>query len=166
MVPKPFPNSYWVSPGELLAGEYPRTQQLTSSRERVEALLGSGVRVFLDLTERGELMPYADLIGPASHERFAIRDVSTPRSPEVMVEILDAIDGHIANGRTVYVHCWGGIGRTGTVVGCWLARHRGGGEQGLRELGERWSQCAKSAERQSPETLEQVEFVRAWEAGR
>ena len=23
----------------------------------------------------------------------------------------------------VYVHCWGGVGRTGTVVGCWLVRH-------------------------------------------
>lgn len=23
----------------------------------------------------------------------------------------------------VYLHCWGGIGRTGTIVGCWLARN-------------------------------------------
>ncbi len=28
----------------------------------------------------------------------------------------------VANGA-VYVHCWGGVGRTGTVVGCWLLRH-------------------------------------------
>lgn len=29
----------------------------------------------------------------------------------------------LAAGQTVYVHCYGGIGRTGTVVGCWLVRH-------------------------------------------
>jgi protein-tyrosine phosphatase len=40
-----------------------------------------------------------------------------------MVAILDAIDASISNGHTVYVHCWGGHGRTGTVIGCWLARH-------------------------------------------
>ena len=37
--------------------------------------------------------------------------------------ILDEIDGAILNGKTVYVHCLGGIGRTGTVVGCYLVRH-------------------------------------------
>ena len=40
-----------------------------------------------------------------------------------MSRILDDVDAALADGRTVYVHCWGGIGRTGTVVGCWLMRH-------------------------------------------
>ena len=40
-----------------------------------------------------------------------------------MTRILDEVDGALADGGSVYVHCWGGIGRTGTVVGCWLVRH-------------------------------------------
>jgi protein-tyrosine phosphatase len=35
-------------------------------------------------------------------------------------EIVDRIRGEIDSGRTVYVHCWGGKGRTTTVVGCLL----------------------------------------------
>ena len=40
-----------------------------------------------------------------------------------MTRILDDVDAALADGGAVYVHCWGGIGRTGTVVGCWLVRH-------------------------------------------
>ena len=32
-----------------------------------------------------------------------------------MQEILDAVDRALAAGRNVYLHCWGGIGRTGTT---------------------------------------------------
>ena len=40
-----------------------------------------------------------------------------------MTRILDEVDDGAREGGAVYVHCWGGIGRTGTVVGCWLLRH-------------------------------------------
>jgi protein-tyrosine phosphatase len=42
---------------------------------------------------------------------------------EQMNEILDAIDASLKSSRPVYVHCFGGMGRTGTVVCCWLLRH-------------------------------------------
>ena len=34
--------------------------------------------------------------------------------------ILGALDTALKAGEIVYVHCWGGVGRTGTVVGCHL----------------------------------------------
>ena len=40
-----------------------------------------------------------------------------------MRSILDSIDKALNRGGIVYVHCWGGRGRTGTVVCCWLIRH-------------------------------------------
>ena len=52
-------------------------------------------------------------------ERIPVRDVSVP-SKDGMVMILDRIDQALAQQRPVYVHCWGGKGRTGTVVGCYL----------------------------------------------
>ena len=44
-------------------------------------------------------------------------------SRDEMIATLDVIDHHLRDGCNVYVHCWGGSGRTGTVVGCWLRRH-------------------------------------------
>ncbi|NJN80266.1 MAG: hypothetical protein HC797_07245 [Anaerolineales bacterium] len=40
-----------------------------------------------------------------------------------MKNILDTIDNEIENGNPVYVHCWGGVGRTGITAACYLIRH-------------------------------------------
>ena len=62
-----------------------------------------------------------------------IHDVSTPTQAQ-MARILDAIDAALAVGHAVYLHCYGGIGRTGTVVGCYLVRHGMDGEEALAEI--------------------------------
>ncbi|MSR27507.1 MAG: hypothetical protein EXS06_10930, partial [Planctomycetaceae bacterium] len=46
-------------------------------------------------------------------------------SPEGYDAILADIDAELAAGRPVYVHCWGGVGRTGTVVGLVHVARRG-----------------------------------------
>ena len=162
-VPRPIKHCYWVSPGKFLAGEYPGALDPAVAKERIQALKDCGVEAFIDLTEeRDGLEPYADLVEPASYQRFGIRDVSTPESPEVTLAILDAIDEHIAAGRLVYVHCWGGVGRTGVIVGCWLSRHGMEDEAAVERLDELWKQCPKSASRKSPETSEQRRYIKSW----
>ena len=87
--------------------------------------LDAGIDCFIDLTEVGELEPYEDRLyaeaaargRKVEYLRFPIRDVSVRQSPDKMREILDTIDALSAK-RIVYVHCWGGVGRTGTVIGC------------------------------------------------
>src|SRR6476661_8703202 len=71
-------------------------------------------------TERADLAARDGVNG--SCQRFAIPDVSVPSEP-LMRATLDHIDAELAANRGVYVHCFGGIGRTGTVIGCWLLRH-------------------------------------------
>lgn len=166
MTPRPIDNCYWVVPGKLLAGEYPRNLDDASSPQKMARLTDAGVSVFIDLTEAGELSPYAQWLDEASHQRFAVVDRSVPRSPSLTTEILDAIDHHISEGRTVYLHCWGGIGRTGTIVGCWLSRQGYPGQAGLGRLEELWQQCPKSRYRRSPETQEQRDYVLNWEENR
>jgi protein-tyrosine phosphatase len=80
-----------------------------------------------------------------------------------MRRILDELDAALAGGETVYLHCWGGIGRTGTVVGCHLARHGMSGAAALREV-MRLRRNALCGEMPSPETPEQRQLVMEWHA--
>jgi protein tyrosine/serine phosphatase len=80
-----------------------------------------------------------------------------------MRKVLDSIDGALSAGRTVYVHCWGGVGRTGMAVGCYLVRHGLSGEKALAQLAEWWQYVPKhQVYTRSPETDEQVEFILNW----
>lgn len=170
----PIPNSYWVRPGELLAGEYPVDWHTTAPRSKLRQVLEAGVTYFLDLTEPGEhgLPPYtawlqqeaASLGRAAEHRRLPIQDRGTP-TPEEMARILDTLDTALAAGQTVYVHCYAGIGRTGAVVGCHLVQHGMGGEQALTEIA-RLRQGTTHDWVTSPETAAQRQMVRDWPAGK
>ena len=121
--PPPIPNSYWVEPGRLLAGEYPGSVSRAEAMERVQKLLHAGVNSFIDLTEEGELPAYEHLLPELTEQqvryrRMPIVDHGLPESPAHMMRILDLLEAELAAGRCVYVHCHAGIGRTGTAIGC------------------------------------------------
>jgi len=167
--PRPIGDCYWVVDGEFLAGEYPRVKRSKQkSEQKIKKLLSAGINCFVDLTELEDgLESYDHLVRNLSNEkvltkRFPIRDVSIPYSYDQTREILDMIDAIIAQRGTVYLHCWGGVGRTGVIVGCWLARHGYKGDAALEKLHDLWSHCPKSQRRESPETYEQEEYVRNW----
>ena len=164
--PRPIDHCYWVVPGKLLAGEYPGHWAEDKAKKKLAQLTEAGVSAFIDLTDPastdGHLKPYAHLLDGPSHQRFAIRDQSVPASTELTKAALDAIDAHLLAGETVYVHCWGGVGRTGTAIGCWLARHNEPGQAALDRLTELWRENPKSQSRCSPETTEQAHYVLVW----
>lgn len=154
--------------GKLLAGEYPGSKDVDAAAAKLAQVRDAGIDFFLDLTEAGEqaydgspLQPYAANVAPAVVRRFAVRDNDVP-STTTMRDILDVIDEAMADGRCVYVHCWGGVGRTGTVVACWLIRHGATAREAIDFIRER-RRGQPQGERESPETAEQQAFVRAWE---
>jgi protein-tyrosine phosphatase len=166
--PQPIPNSYWLADGELLAGGYPGSSDPASARAKLRAFLDAGIRSFIDLTESHELPPYDDVLREiarerkveVTYERVSIRNLGIP-TRQVMDEILASIRAHAAAGRPVYVHCWGGIGRTGTVAGCWLVDHGSSCDEALGRIRALRAETPDGWQR-SPETDAQRSFVRAW----
>jgi protein-tyrosine phosphatase len=166
----PIPSSYWVLPGRFLAGEYPGAKAEAEAQQKVQQFLQSGVGFFVDLTCENELSPYAhhlqgDSSATVSHHRFPIRDFNIPTIEE-MIATLDAIDTALGKKQVVYVHCWGGIGRTGTVVGCHLVRHGMSGQGALAEIKRmRRNIPLTDRIRSSPETSAQRQMVLNWKNG-
>lgn len=172
--PRPDKNCYWLIPGKLLAGEYPGHYTDDAARKKVSRFLEAGVDFFINLTEAGELYPYDDIAQQEAakrgltieHRRMSIMDLNVPNR-EHMAAILNTIDDAIAAGRTVYVHCWGGIGRTGTVIGCYLVRHGMTGNEALNEIARLWQNMAKQDRfPHSPETEIQIDYIRYWKEAR
>lgn len=175
----PFDRSYWLIPGRLLMGYVPVKPEAGGTRRQIRALLEQGIRTFVNLMHaneqnyEGTLIPgyerelyeEATSLGvSAEHHRLSIVDVSVPTA-EYMQRILDTIDAAISAGRPVYVHCWGGRGRTGTVAGCYLARH--GYAQGQRALDfvQHLRRTDAKSFTSSPETDQQRQMVREWPLG-
>jgi hypothetical protein len=166
-MPGPIEGSYWVEPGRLLAGPYPAAQTEEGTRARLHALIEVGVSVFVDLTEPHEYAPYIPLaLEEAGRVGRRVRYVRLPivnfgvPERDHMRAILDTIDAALFAGEIVYVHCMGGIGRTGTTVGCWLVRHGQPGEDALQAI-----ERLRGDGVESPETPEQFAFVRGWREG-
>ena len=157
-------NSYWVIPEQFMAGEYPGHQYNEEQTPlRLDALIEAGITTFIDLTEAHERVPYEAVLKEragyygvdVTYHRFSIGDFGVP-SQERMRAILDAIQNALKQGKKPYVHCWAGMGRTGTVVGCFLAENGRSGEQALLEV-DRLCYYAPS-----PQTNGQKDFVRNW----
>ncbi len=167
---RPLNESYWVEKNRLLAGEYPAGETTFETRLRLRALLEAGLDTFIDLTRPGELQPYQDVLTEEAAllgktvtcHRFPIGDFGLPSRAQ-MGEILVTIDSTLAAGHKVYLHCWGGIGRTGTTVGCYLVRHGKNGTEALQQLAEWWREVPKNAVHpRSPETEAQRQFILTW----
>ncbi len=176
---RPFGRAYWVEAGRLLAGCYPGDPEPGKAEPKARRLVSVGIRHVVNLMEADErdgqgrrFAPYEPHLARAAAEvgahattvRLPIRDMDVPTRNH-MVRILDEIDAALAAGKPVYVHCWGGRGRTGTVVGCWLARHgRALGQAALDRI-RVLRRGLDDEHAPSPEAVEQMALVRSWTVG-
>ena len=171
----PFPKSYWVVPGLVLAGEYPRNKDDLSSRIKAASLASVGVTEIIDLTEPGEvfagseLLPYTEPFADAvarrgsvsQYTRYPIPDVGVP-TDRIARSAVRSIEAAQTAGRVVYVHCLGGVGRTGTIVGCLLRKDGVPAGQVIDRIAAMRSRVP--AARPSPETDAQRVFIERFEA--
>lgn len=175
----PFDQAYWVVPDLLMAGYYPGPALIQNAHSQLNALLECGIRHFVNLMRTDEVQWYGKPIKPyeaqtqalaqkmgaeVSFERMPIKDMGIPNRID-MARILDRIDQKIENGKPVYVHCLGGVGRTGTVVGCYLARHGYASGQKVIQLIQQLRQKTATQDRSSPESNPQIDLVLSWVQG-
>lgn len=163
-LPLPFPNTYWVIPGKLLAGEYPGAPSREQTQRRVQQLLEAGIECFIDLTMPDEIPPYdIDLPMSVEYIRKPIKDHGLPAKREHMLDIQVCLEYAMRAGQCTYVHCRAGIGRTGTVIGCFLVEQGKSGPEALDELNRLWQQSMRSQSwPHVPETDDQTKYVANW----
>lgn len=166
----PYLDSYWVIAEKFLAGAYPGGMDEETTRKKVQSLIHAGIDCVIDLTQPGDAFTtYAKILASEAADygieiervNFPIPDYDIP-SDELMQKVLDCIDDHLDRGKRVYIHCIGGIGRTGTAVACYLVRHGMSGQEALVQL-QVLRQNSASWYRRSPESDLQIEFVVKWE---
>lgn len=158
-------HGYWVEPGQLLAGEYPGDRSAAKAEAKIGVLLDAGVRTFVDLTRpQDRLDPYEPVLARvAASKGVEVTHLSHPVPDMGIVHddaydaILAAIEG--AADGVVYVHCWGGIGRTATVVGCWLVNQGHEADAALARIDELRS-VTRKAHMPAPQTDAQIDVIR------
>lgn len=175
----PFPHSWWIEPGRIIGGRYPGTTDPAESEAMLSRLLEVGVRTVINLQVEKELgrngRPFPDYVpalkrlamerGLEAHVyRHPISDMGIP-SVEEMKAVLQVIGAAVSAGHCVYIHCWGGHGRTGTVAGCWHRRCGMEYQQALTTIAEARQHDDHLCYEDSPQTTEQRRFIREWPGG-
>lgn len=161
-----FLHAWWVERGRLLAGEYPGHREPSRARQKLDLLVDAGVRTWVDLTTPADrLDPYEPFIrAVAGARRLDLQHVPFP-VPDLGVvddDQFDRVLATISDSQSrggVYLHCWGGVGRTATVVGCVLADRGFDYHQVMDQLATLRSGTRK-ANRRAPETPIQNDVIK------
>ena len=161
-LPRPHGNTYWLWAGHVLAGEHPAKEGEEQLFEKLQLFALAGITHFIDLTSPADPVKTYQPLGGAVRINHPITDFGVP-SPLQMQGILQSIQSALSQGGKVYVHCKGGIGRTGTVAATWLTEQGLDDEKALALLLQKWQAMDKRFEEpHSPETQAQRAFVRTW----
>ena len=114
-------------PRPLAGGTWAR--DLDQDLARLRGVYGTEVLVSLMRSHEYEQLRIADLDARAAAHgirvfRFPITDVHTPEPFDAPAfdALIDDVRSELGDGRTVSVHCRGGLGRSGLVVACVLVR--------------------------------------------
>lgn len=169
----PLPRTWWIEEGAILGGPFPGAPDSGDAQDKIWTLVEDfGVRTFVNLQEEDELgtggAPFPDYMRlvPEHHEhevhqvRVPIADMSAATDEQVE-RVLSEINARRHLGL-VYVHCWGGHGRTGTIAGCHLRDLGLSASDALAQVTTARAHDGYLATQPSPQTDAQRAVIEAW----
>lgn len=136
----------WLEGGDVAACRYPRDERL------LRQLADRGVKVLINLHEQrhpGGLLARYGL----TEVHLPVPDF-TPPTPAQLQQGVTAIEQALAAGHKLAVHCGGGLGRTGTLLACYLVTGGLAPDEAIRRI--------RSLRPGSVETPQQVAAVTAY----
>ncbi len=161
---KPVGYSYRVAEN-VWGGEYPVWDWDKGVRKRQLGLYTDfGITDFLDLTESGEMPPYAEFL-PSGVRRhtFPFPDGGIPKNVESVVDLFRWMETLFAEHPDcrLYIHCHGGVGRTGTIVSCYYIwfEHLSS-DEAIAKMRSRFAFHGRSSWMRAPENRQQEDFIR------
>ena len=160
------PTGTGCDPARSSPASTPATPTAERARDKVNLLIDHGIRTFVDLTTPDDgLDPYAELVDDAARRRgLDLQRVALPIPDMDVIDtsgyaaIVDTIRASTDRGG-VYVHCWGGIGRTASVVGCLLVSDGLPADAALDQITQ-WRSITRKAHHPAPQTEQQRDAVR------
>ena len=144
------PNFSWLIENCLAGVAYPR------SEDALVLLQKQGVQALLNLSE--EALP-AEVLRKyrLQAEHLPIADFTAPTLEQVE-RALVIIDGFLGHDLPVAVHCGAGLGRTGTILACYLVAQGSSARSAIEQV--------RTRRPGSIETLEQEAVIEAYEQDR
>ena len=160
---KPTGYSYRVDLN-VWAGEYPVWDWDDSiGRMQIQLFTDFGINFFIDLTESGEMPPYAQFLSPSIERyRLHIPNRGTPAAVEDVVRLFQVIECTLSDKpfTNIYIHCLGGVGRTATIVACYYIYFKQmNAEEALAEMRLMFSSHERAVWMSAPETEAQIDFI-------
>ncbi len=136
----------WFEEGQLAACRFP------SSDKALQVLADHHVTLLINLHERSHTDGRLARFG-IKQLHLPVKDF-TPPTPDQLDVGVHTIVEELGGGGRVAVHCGAGLGRTGTLLACYLVRRGASAEDAIRQV--------RGARPGSIETAEQVDAVHAY----
>lgn len=156
-----------VGEDRIWGAEYPGDIMEHVAKGKIQHALEFGITHFIDLTEEGELPPYKQYLPKdknVHYIHFPIKDARAPESMYAVYNLLLQMDDILkCPASKIYLHCWGGVGRTGTIAACWLImKYKTSYYKTISNLLEMWKTCLKSDNQPIPDHWTQKAFIKSF----
>jgi atypical dual specificity phosphatase len=116
----------WLEDERLAACRYPRSER------ELRELAERGVRLVVNLHSRAHAAEQLERLGLVELH-LPVADFTPPSAAQLQVGV-EAMCEAVDAGERVAVHCGGGLGRTGTLMACYLVRRGASAEEAIAQV--------------------------------